>query len=211
MPQNSLGPNDAWNWVVSGWNIFLKNPVIWVVLSLIYVISLFVLNILPQLGALLAGLLTPALLAGMLFGAKEVEAGRELKPAHIFQAFQDQAKLVQLILVGLITFALTLLQKGVIVSDLPQVLVVLVGILLSVATASTLLFALPLIMLAGQTAATAVPASLRACFSQPLAIGLFFSLALLLFVLALLPLGLGLLIYLPVMVGAMLASYKQVI
>jgi uncharacterized membrane protein len=211
MSQNPLAANVAWQWIVSGWQTFLKSPVMWIVLSLTYVVSLFLLNTIPLIGALLAGLLTPALLAGMLHGVKEVESGRELKPLYIFQAFQDQAKLIQLVLLGLVTFTLTLLQKGAIASDLPQALAVLAGLLLSLASACALLYGLPLVMLANEPAAKAIPKSLRACLGQALAVGVFLSLALLLLVLALLPLGIGLLVYLPVMTGAMYASYKQVI
>ncbi len=210
MAQKTLTANDGWQWVVSGWQTFLKSPVMWVVISLMYVVSLFVLNTIPVMGALLAGLLTPALLAGMLYGVLELEAGRELKPAHIFQAFQDQAKLIQLALLGLVTFALTLLQKAVIATELPQSLSLLIGLLLALVSACALLYGLPLVMMANQQAVDAVPKSLRACLEQPVAIGIFVALALLLFFLALLPLGLGLLIYLPVMIGAMRASYQQV-
>jgi uncharacterized membrane protein len=211
MSQNPLAANVAWQWIVSGWQTFLKSPVMWIILSLTYVVSLFLLNTIPVIGALLAGLFTPALLAGMLHGVKEVESGRELTPLHILQAFQDKGKLIQLALLGLVTFALTLLQKGVIASDIPQVLAVVTGLFLSLASACALLYGLPLVMLSNQTAANAIPKSLRACLSQALAVGVFLSLALLLLVLALLPLGIGLLVYLPVMIGAMYASYKQVI
>lgn len=211
MSQNPLAANAAWQWIVSGWKTFLKSPVMWVVLSVMYVVSLFVLNTIPVIGALLAALLTPALLAGMLYGVQEVEAGRELKPVHILQGFLDQPKLIQLGLLGLVTFSLTLLQKGVIASDLPQALVVLAGLLLSLASACALLYGIPLVMLANQPAAKAIPKSLRTCLDHALAVAVFLSFALILLILALLPLGLGLLVYLPVMIGAMSASYKQVI
>jgi uncharacterized membrane protein len=211
MAQASLGANDAWQWIVRGWQLFLKNPVVWVVLTLIYIVSLFVLNMVPVVGALLAAVLTPVLIAGLLFGANELDQGRALAPAHLFQAFQDQPRLVQLALLGLVPLAVTLLQQALMAMSLPQALTTLVGLVLSLAGACALLFGLPLVMLGNKTAVEAVPASLRACLAQPLAVAVFLGLALLLIILAMIPLGLGLLVYLPVMVGAVHTGYRQVI
>jgi uncharacterized membrane protein len=211
MAQASLGANDAWQWIVRGWQLFLKNPVVWVVLTLIYIVSLFVLNMVPVVGALLAAVLTPVLIAGLLFGANELDQGRALTPAHLFQAFQDQPRLLQLALLGMVPLAVTLLQKGVMALSLPQELTTLIGLVLSLAGACVLLFGLPLVMLGNKTTVEAVPASLRACLAQPLAVAVFLGLALLLMILAMIPLGLGLLVYLPVMVGAVHAGYRQVL
>ncbi len=211
MAQASLGANDAWQWIVRGWQLFLKNPVVWVVSTLIYIVSLFVLNMVPVIGALLAAVLTPVLIAGLLFGANELHQGRILTPAHLFQAFQDQSRLMQLALLGLVPLTVTLLQKGVMAMSLPQELTTLTGLVLSLAGACALLFGLPLVMLGNTRALDAVMASLRACRAHPLAIAVFLGLALLLMILAMIPLGLGLLVYLPVMVAAVHTSYRQVI
>jgi uncharacterized membrane protein len=209
--QSALGANDAWQWIVGGWNIFMKRPVMWIVLTLIYVVSLFVLNLVPMIGALLAALLTPALVGGLLHGVRELGESRELKPAHLFQAFQDQPKLIQLALLGVVPLIVTLLQKGLVAAPIPQGLTALLGLLLSLAAACALLFGIPLVMLGNQQAIDAVQTSLRACLREPVAVGVFMGLALLLAIAAMIPLGLGLLVYLPVMVGAMHASYRQVI
>jgi uncharacterized membrane protein len=88
---------------------------------------------------------------------------------------------------------------------------VLLGLLLSLVSACVLLYGLPLVMLGNKQALEAAQASLRACLAQPVAIGVFLGLSVLLLVAALIPLGLGLLVYIPVMVAAMHASYRQVI
>jgi len=98
----------------------------------------------------------------------------------------------------------------VMASSVPQGLAALIGLLLSLASACALLYGLPLVMLGNRQAVEAVPASLRACLGQPVAVGVFLGLAVLLLFVALIPLGLGVLVYLPVMVGAMHASYRQV-
>jgi uncharacterized membrane protein len=211
MSQKTLSADNAWQWIVQGWQTFTKNPVMLVVFTLIYIVSLYVLNLVPVIGSLVAALISPVMIGGFLLGIRDVEAGRELKPGQIFAAFQDQPKLVQLALLGLLPLAVTLLQQGVLASPIPQLLAALIGLLLSLTLACALLYGLPLVILDNQQALDAVPASLRACLGQPAAIGVFLGLAVLLMFVALIPLGLGLLVYLPVMVGAMHASYKQVI
>lgn len=211
MSQKTLSADNAWQWIVNGWQTFTKNPVMLVVFTLIYIVSLYVLNLIPEIGAFVAALLSPVLIGGFLLGVRDVEAGRELRPGQIFSAFQDPPKLIQLALLGLLPLAVTLLQQGVLASPLPQVMAALIGLLLSLVLACALLYGLPLVMLGNRQAVEAVPASLRACLGQPVAVGVFLGLAVLLFIVALIPFGLGLLVYLPVMVGAMHASYRQVI
>jgi uncharacterized membrane protein len=211
MSQASLSADDAWQWIVSGWRTFMKKPGMWIVLALAYVVLLFLLNLAPLIGALVAALSMPALIAGMLQGVREVEAGRKLEAAHLFHAFRDQAKLVQLALLGVVPLAVTLLQKALVSSPMPELLAALIGLFLSLASACALLYGIPLIMFGNKQAAEAVPSSLRACLAQPLAVGVFLGLAVLLAIAAAIPLGLGLLVYLPVMVAAMHASYRQVI
>lgn len=211
MSQTPLSANDAWRWIVRGWQLFMKDPVIWAVLALMYIVSLFVLNTLPMLGTLLAALLTPVLLAGMLHGAQEVDAGRKLLPLHILQGFQQQGRLIQLVLLGLVPLSATLLQKAVLTFAIPQGLAALLGLMLSLAAACVLLYSLPQVMLENRQALEAVPRGLRVCLRQPLATGIFLGLALVLVVLALIPLGLGLFVCLPILVGAMYASYRQAI
>ncbi|MGH8453856.1 MAG: hypothetical protein ACRESW_04825, partial [Nevskiales bacterium] len=191
MSQAPLSADNAWQWVMRGWQTFTKNPVVLVVFALIYIVSLYLLNLVPVIGSFVAALLSPALIGGFLLGVREVEAGRELKPGQIFSAFQDQAKLVQLGLLGVVPLVITLLQKGVMASPVPQGLAALIGLLLSLACACALLYGLPLVMLGNKQAVEAVPASLRACLGQPLAVGVFLGLAVLLVIVALIPLGLG--------------------
>lgn len=211
MSQSTLGANDAWQWIVSGWRTFKKKPVMLVVFTLMYIVSLYVLNLVPMIGALVAALLSPVLIGGFLLGVRDAEAGHELKPGQIFTAFQEAPKLIQLALLGLVPLAMTILQQLVVASSMPQILAALVALVLALASACILLFGLPMIMLGNKQATDAVPASLHACLKQPVAIGVFLGLAVLLFIAALIPFGLGMLVYIPVMIGAMLASYRQVI
>lgn len=199
----------AGQWIAFGWKTFARRPLVWVALSLIYLVSLYLLNLVPLIGAFIAALLTPALLGGLLYGAHELDAGRELLPVHFLQSFQDQSRLRQLLLLGLVPLAATLLQRLLLGPELPPMLALSAGLLLSLLTACVLLYALPLVMLEQQAATVAIPRSLRTCLQQPLAIALFLALTVVLLIVALLPLGLGVLVYLPVMVGAMYASYRQ--
>ncbi len=75
---------------MGGLRLFLRSPVIWIVLLLILFIATKVVNFIPIL-ALVAVLLMPVFLAGLMDGCKALEEGRELEIAHLIKGFQKNA------------------------------------------------------------------------------------------------------------------------
>ncbi len=211
MSKSRISASEAWQWIIFGWQIFTKRPVMWVLLALAYFVCLYVLTRIPVIGSSLAALATPVLFAALLLAVREVESGQVLMPAKLVEDLGQKTRLVHLGLLGLVPLATSLLQAGLLNSGLPHGLSALLGLLLSVACACALLFGLPLVLLANKPVTESVPASLRACLEQPVVIAVFMGLAVLLLVVAMIPLGLGLLVYMPVMAGAVYASYRQVI
>lgn len=89
MTHKKLDAGAGWNWIAQGWRLFLQNPGIWVVLALLFGLIYFVLGIIPIIGGLAAALLGPALFGGLVYGAREIDDGRSLELAHLFQAFRE--------------------------------------------------------------------------------------------------------------------------
>jgi uncharacterized membrane protein len=73
-----------------------------------------------------------------------------------------------------------------------------------------MLYAVPLVIFEQSEPADALRKSLLACLGQLPAVLVFLALALVLAILAAIPFGLGLIVYLPVMSAAVYASYQQV-
>lgn len=86
------------DWILGGFALFRRSPVIWIVLILIYLLIAAALSLLGVFGLILFNLVAPVLIAGFMIGCRELENGEELEIRHLFAGFQQHAP--QLITVG---------------------------------------------------------------------------------------------------------------
>lgn len=228
----------GWGWIVEGWRLFAKSPVIWVMIMLIYMSIIVALSFFPYVGRLVNALLIPVLVGGMLYGAATQANGGKLQVLHLFRGFQDQDRTGPLLLLGAIgiggyllmglvillfmggTLATGMMMDSTGMAVTPQTLVsllagaglvaLLVVLILVFLVAAAWFYGVPLVMLAGQNAWPAVQDSLVAGWSNILPLLVFGLISLILMLLALIPLGLGFLIWGPVMICATYASYREV-
>lgn len=85
------------HWLGEGAQLALKNPGAFLVMGLI----IGVIGIIPVLGGLVLLILAPALYGGIVFAAREQQQGRKAEIGHLFQAFQTEGRLPQMILLCL--------------------------------------------------------------------------------------------------------------
>lgn len=219
-------------WLLDGWRCFSKDPAIWVVIALLYLILLIALNWIPVIGPLAAALVGPALLGGLVWCAREVDEGHTLDVFHLFQAFRNGATTGPMLMLGLVPAGVTVLLgtmlvvllggasgAGLITGSQTTAMGVLasgglligLGFLLSsVITVAALLYAIPLVLFGLRKPMPAVITSLRISIANVvplLALGLLYLVVLFL---AMLPFGLGLLVLIPITAGTVYASYKDV-
>ena len=220
----------GWGWIQDGWKMFMKNPRVWVLVTLIGVLLLFLLYFVPILGPLADGLLGTLLGGGIIYGAFKLDQGGALEIAQLFQVFRDPAKTGPMLILGCVSavgnLLMAVLSKGLIATPftgagmmgqgyvvqfgatvlLGLLLVLLVAALLAV----VLCYAIPLVMLDDMEPFEAMKESAIGCLRnwQP---WLLFGLTVaILSVLTVFTLGLGFLILGPVMVGAWYQSYKDI-
>ena len=220
-------PNRSWEWISQGWRYFKRQPAIWVILTLIFGAFLIGLKYVPVIGPLATILLVPVLVGGLVAGCEAIERGGELELAHLFAGFRRNTG--QLVLVGLIGFALTfvitipavlLMGPATFMSVMgggvsPAVgLAALIGMLIALAlfvpVNMALWFAPALVMLQQQSAPRAIAESFRGCLKNIVPFLLY---GVVLFVLALLasiPFGLGWLVLAPVIFGSLYAAYRDI-
>ena len=86
-------------WFGEAWALFKRNPGIWIVNFVLFMVMTLVLAIIP-LGSLVSYLLYPVFMAGILMGCRDLEAGQPLEVAHLFAGFKQNTG--NLILVGLL-------------------------------------------------------------------------------------------------------------
>lgn len=222
----------GWTWITQGWDIFMKNPGIWIVLALILGIVYFVLSFIPLLGGLAIAVLYPALFGGLLYGARELDHDRSLEIPYLFQAFQDSDRTVPMILLGLVPLAgqIVLFVIGAIVfagaagtalmtgsADVGAgmlvgggLIFILVSLVIGIIVGALLMFAVPRVMFGHAEPIPALKESLQAVLANIGAYVVFALIVFLLSILAAIPFGLGFLILMPVMAGAVYSANKQV-
>ncbi len=97
MQARSVSAAQGWAWIVGGVRTFRKSPAQWIGVLFVLFIALKVVNYVPVL-ALVAVLLMPVLLAGLMDGCRALEQGRRLEFTHLLSGFRKNA--AQLVTLG---------------------------------------------------------------------------------------------------------------
>lgn len=218
-------------WYRSGWQVFRSNIAAWIPLVLTFFAIIFVLQLFPVIGGLVAALITPALVGGVLVAAREALAGRKVMVGQLFTAFQDGQKRTPMLILGAIQIGLVLLLSllyvaligsavGIAVTNPTPDTTSMTGgalIITILATFSFLLavfavqaYAIPLVMFSTSEPFAAIKASLLAVFRNLGPMLLFLAIYFMLSLLAVIPLLLGFLILAPVMAGALYQSFTEI-
>lgn len=224
-------------WILEGFAFFSAAPLIWLVDSLLFTVVLGLLSVIPVFGTIAATLLQPILVGGLLQGCRDQASGSPLQIEHLLAGFRKNTRVLLMLglVLGLLSLLLMLVLGGLVVAsgwlgsislnpdasfgvgpDVPlqtawfaALLVVAVGSLLYLPLAMAAWFAPALVMLNGLDVWDSLRGSFLACLRNPLP---FLSYGLLLFVLlliALVPFGLGLLVWLPMLFGSVYVSYRD--
>lgn len=215
MEAKSVEPNAVQSWVVRGWQLFVKNPGMWIFLTFIGLVVDVILALFPLrlLGSLALAVITPALFSGLLYGAAELDNGRSLNVEDLFRGLTDPVKRMPLLKLSVVTvvaaipglIGLLMFKGGMFLTLIGSLIVAA----LSVAVAVALIYACPLVMFAGMDPVEAVRNSIDTCRKNLVPMAVFGGMFLFAAVVAAIPLWLGFLVLLPVTVCAVYASYKD--
>lgn len=233
MEPKHLKAGRGWEWIKQGYALFMKAPLLWIVLLLICVIAAVALSNVPVVGEPLVSLLMPAILAGLMAGCRALLQGEELELAHLFSGFQQHtAQLVTLggiALVGqFLIFGLMILVGGatlvsILMSGQPDVdpevimqaisgagFAVLLGITLFSVLVMAMQFAPLLVYFNNLTPLVAMKLSLRAFLNNVGAMLVYGMTFVFLAILASIPMMLGWLILLPLVFTSLYVSYCDI-
>ncbi len=103
----SVPAANGWKWIVEGWNLFKRQPGIWIALIVVLMVIFIVLALIPILGSLASMVLGPVFAGGLVIGCRDLEQGGELKIEHLFAGFRE--RFGTLASVGLIYLAATVI------------------------------------------------------------------------------------------------------
>ena len=217
-------------WIGEGWSLFRESMWLWIGMVFVSICIQFSLGQIPFLGWLANSFLSLALSAGLMIGARSLDVGNGLRFAYLFEGFQrnfGQLVLVGLIyLVGMILMVILVVvvfggamfalfmgkQAGALAGMAPAtiVLAMLLFFALILPLVMSIWFAPALVVLNDVPAVQAMKLSFIGCLKNFLPFLLYGIVLFLLGILAIIPIGLGLLLLIPTTVCANYVSYKEI-
>lgn len=216
------------DWYRAGWALFKKNPAIWVLFTLLWLALALILLPIPLIGPIAWWVMTPTLYGGYLFAARELEQGRTPVLRHLFQGVLEADKRTSLLTIGVVTLAAYVVLFMVLMAGsqmgsgpidpehvrslgewLNVILRVVLVIMVCGLSGMGLIYASPLVLFTPIEGIEAVMTSFEACWSNWRVLLAFFGVFMVLALAAVLTLGLGFLVVVPVTYCASYQSYKS--
>ncbi len=221
------------HWIKKGYALFMKAPLLWIVLLAICFVAAAGISAVPVVGEPLVSLLMPVVVIGLMAGCSSLEQGDELELMHLFSGFvRHTSHLITLggiALVGqyLIFGAMIMVGGSALVSILmsnhatpaPDVIeqavagagvAVLIGVTLFTVLMMAMQFAPMLVYFRNIAPTEAMKLSLRAFTRNMGAMFVYGTAFLLLALLASMPMMLGWLILLPMVFTSLYASFCDI-
>jgi len=228
----SVPASNGLAWIGQGWWYFRESPGGWILAVVVWFALSAAGGLIPFVGGIAMTLLGPVLMAGFMLGCKEQEEGGVFTVSHLFAGFSHNTG--QLVLVAVLYMAMFILvgvvfavgmffSLGGIGLEDPQAMemakegpglgFILVAALLficSIMIAMTYIFAPPLVAIENLNAIEAMKLSFKGCLMNLLPLFLFAVAAVLLMLIGLLPLGLGMLVVMPMLTASGYAAYRDI-
>jgi len=220
----------GWSWIAQGWDLFKRQPGLWIGITITLFVILFALGLIPLLGPLANAVLWPVLSAGLLLGCRALAEGGSLEFGHLFAGFRE--RFGTLIAVGAISFAISF-AIGMLVAVVmgigiftmfgggpgpgasPEALMtvmlaVLVMFALLLPLMMALWFAPALVVFHDRGPVEAMQESFAGCLKNIVPFLVYGLIGLVFAILASIPIGLGWLLLGPVLIGSLFASYRDI-
>ncbi|GEM_PF-4128896 len=183
-------------WIALGCRSVARNPTMWFVLATGCTVLFLILSQFGLGGALVAWLISPVFMGGLLYAARENEDGHPMQPAYLVYGFRDNGILWKLVALGGMLLVMLVVSLAVGVAFIGEANLrrmelgspdplslddikgpVLIGLMLimlvQLVVSAAVAYAVPLIMFDKVSAGRAMWASLTACVRNALPLLLF--------------------------------------
>jgi uncharacterized membrane protein len=222
----SLPAGNGFSWIGKGWWHFKTSPFAWIGALVVWFIISMVLGFIPVLGSIISILIGPIIMAGFMYGCAEQDAGGDFSVSHLFSGFSGnvgQLMLVAVFYFIMLVLAVVIMAGGVFVLaggaaalENPEmgggamIGLLLLGFLLFMPIMMSYIFAPALVMLDEMSAFEAMKYSFSGCIKNILPLIVYFLVAIVLLFVGVIPIGLGLLIVLPMLTAGTYAAYRDI-
>lgn len=231
METRAVPASQGWQWIVEGFRLFRRQPLIWILLLAAMAVIWLASTILQPIGPLAISLLSPIFLAGLMNACRETDRGGEPDIGHLFSAFRTHAASLvtiggvylvgNIVAVGVVFMVSggdalnTLLAKGRSEADIAMALRGLslglaVGTAAFIPVVMAVWFAPLLVVFHNAPPVAAMKSSFTASWQNMLPFTVYGFAMMGLWILASIPLMLGLIVLLPVMVCSIYTGYKDI-
>ena len=219
----------GWGWIADGFGFFKKQPGAWILITIVLGIIFIVLGLVPLLGAIATWVLYPVFAGGIMMGCHAAAEGGEIEVGHLFAGFKNRAgALVVIGLLSIVAWIIVMIPvfvvagAGVFFGTMqgdpnamaalgPSVLLAwLVTLGLAVPVYMALWFAPALVTLREIPPIEALKQSFRGCLKNVVPFLVYGIVVMVLTILAAIPLGLGLLVMMPVIMASVYVAYGDI-
>ncbi len=81
-------------WLTESWALMMKEPAVFIAMSLISLVAIFILNLIPLLGGLASALLWPAMTAGFFLAFRHAKRKESVTANDLFEPFKAPTNLI---------------------------------------------------------------------------------------------------------------------
>lgn len=222
----------GWRWIADAWTFMGDQRWTFIGVILLYWLLVIAVSFVPGLGGLAVALFSPVISGGIMLGCEAVRRGERLEVGHLFAGFQRHFG--KLVAIGAISLGLGVLVAIVMVAivgvsfagvflagaepnpeqfagmGMTIILAVLIAMAISIPVYMLLWFAAPLIVLGEVDVGTALKSSFAACLKNIVPFLVWGVMALLLAILAMIPIMLGWLLLGPVLMVSAYTGYRDI-
>ena len=218
----------GWNWIAEGWELFKRQPGMWIGIVLIAFVIFVGAAMIPIVGGLATTLFGPVFAAGIMIGCKALDTGGELELGHLFAGFKERtgtlvavgalylaAVVVVMLVVGLMMgVGFTAMMGGdpqaMAAMGVTMLLAMLIMFALLLPAVMAIWLAAPLVVFHDHGAVDAMKGSFSGCLKNILPFLVYSIVMFGLAIVATLPLALGWLALGPVLAISIYTSYRDI-
>lgn len=228
----SVPADRGWGWIADGFDFFRRCPGPWILTVIVFVVLMIVISLLPVVGQFAFAVTYFVWTGGLMLGCRAQAKGEDFDVRFLFAGFGvGTGKLVLLsVLMSVASAMLMVAAVGPVYLDIISagpggpgtdaieamgdpvgfLLRVLVGMLFMIPLAMAFWFAPVLIVINDVPVLEALRLSFIGCMRNVLPFLLYGIIAIVLYILAIIPLLLGLLVFMPVMFASMFVAYRDI-
>ena len=220
------------SWIGDAWGLFRRAPGAWIAVVIVLFVIFFVANFIPIVGPLAVMVLFPVFTGGLMIGCRELEEDRPFEFNHLFAGFRGHfgtlaavgalylgGYIVVMLIVMLVTGASMFAMFGA--GGAPQGedfaslmatmgIAILLGLALTIPLLMTVWLAAPLVVFHEHGAFDAMKGSFLGCLRNMLPFLVYGLIALVLSIVATVPILLGWLVLGPVLAASVYTAYTDI-